>query len=254
MSARYLLRLDDACPTMVRTRWQRLETLFDELGIRPIVAVVPDNRDPYLDQAAPDDAFWTRTQGWQAKGWTIALHGYQHVLRPVRAREYLPLYGRSEFAGLSLGEQTEKIRRGWELLKANGLTPTMWVAPAHSFDRTTLKAVEAETPIRTVSDGVARDQYFADGFHWLPQQLWSLAPKRAGLWTVCLHPNTMNDAAFDELEQQLRGRYRGAIVGIGDVQLTRRARSLGDRIESVNFWRRHYSQRGVGLIKKIVRR
>ena len=73
-------------------------------------------------------------------------------------------------------------------------------------------------------------------------------------WTVCLHPNTMNDAAFDELEQQLRGRYRGAIVGIGDVQLTRRARSLGDRIESVNFWRRHYFQRGVGLIKKIVRR
>lgn len=254
MTARYLLRLDDACPTLDRDKWRRIEALFDDLGIKPIVAVVPDNRDPYLGQAAPDDAFWVRAKRWQDEGWTIALHGYQHVLRPIRASEYLPLYGRSEFAGLSLADQRDKIRRGWAVLQANGLSPTVWVAPAHSFDRTTLEAVAAETPIRTVSDGVARDQYFADGFYWLPQQLWSLAPKRAGLWTVCLHPNSMDDAAFEVLERELRGRYRGAIVSVGDVQLTRRARSLGDRIESLHFWRRHHLQRGVRLIKKIARR
>jgi hypothetical protein len=45
MTARYLLRLDDACPTRHRARWPRLEALFECWGIRPIVAVVPENAD-----------------------------------------------------------------------------------------------------------------------------------------------------------------------------------------------------------------
>jgi predicted deacetylase len=254
MTARFLVRLDDACPSMARERWDAVEALLDECSVRPIVAIIPDNLDPELSHCAPDEGFWERARSWQAKGWTIAMHGFQHVLRPTSAKQYMPLHPRSEFAGLPHDRQAEKIRHGWAILESKRLTPTVWVAPAHSFDRTTLEALLIETTIRTVSDGVARDQYFQDGFHWLPQQLWSLVPKREGLWTVCLHPNTMTDADIQLLASRLRGPFAGAITAVDEVTLTERHRTWGDRIEAADFWLCHYFQRGIGLVKKLVRR
>ena len=66
MNARYLLRLDDACPTLDGDKWRRIEALFDELTLKPIVAIIPDNLDPDLHFSAPDAAFWDRARGWQA--------------------------------------------------------------------------------------------------------------------------------------------------------------------------------------------
>jgi hypothetical protein len=253
MSARYLLRLDDACPTMDGDKWRRIEALFYSLGIKPIVGIIPDNRDSDLHYAPPDRDFWMRARSWQDNGWTIALHGYQHLLRPCRAKHFLPFHARSEFAGLSFDQQAEKIRQGWILLKSQGLNPTVWVAPAHSFDATTLEALARETPIRTISDGVAQDQYFEYGFNWIPQQLWSFVPKREGLWTVCLHPNTMSETDFRSLEDSLRSLHANAIASVEQLKLTGRPRSFGDRMEAAHFWRRHYVQRGTEMIKKIVR-
>jgi len=48
MSARYLIRLDDASATMNRHKWQLIEGVLDQHAIKPIVAVVPDNQDCLL--------------------------------------------------------------------------------------------------------------------------------------------------------------------------------------------------------------
>lgn len=252
--ASYLIRLDDACPTMDKAKWQRIEEIFDAHGVRPIVAVVPDNEDDELQPSPPDPDFWERARTWQAKGWAIGLHGHKHLLRPWHGRQYLPMHPRSEFAGFTLEQQREKIRAGWEKLLSHDLIPTVWVAPAHSFDRNTLEAIHLETPIRTVSDGVAVDQFDRDGFRWIPQQLWSFAPKECGLWTVCMHPNTMNDAAFDELAKMLSGPYRGRVVALSEVDAKARRIDLRDRLESFSFWRRHYEQRAIGVVKKLIGR
>lgn len=250
MAARYLLRLDDACPTIRSERWDRLEALFDELGIRPIVAIVPDNQDPDLQLAPADPGFWDRARRWQRSGWTIGLHGFRHILRECRAPQYLPFHPRSEFAGVALDVQGERLRLGWKMLADEGLPPSVWVAPAHSFDRDTLRALASETPIRIVSDGIARDHYFADGFHWLPQQLWALAPKSSGLWTVCLHPNSMNDADFAALSAQLRGPYRGKITSVDAIDMAKRPLALADRVEIARFWTMHHYWRARELAKK----
>ena len=47
-SAKYLIRMDDACPTLKSSNWDYLESLFDDLNIKPIVAVIPDNVDESL--------------------------------------------------------------------------------------------------------------------------------------------------------------------------------------------------------------
>lgn len=250
MSARYLLRLDDACAGLNDQRWAKFERLFDELAIRPIVAIVPDNRDPELEHGEPLDDFWARVRGWQDKGWAIALHGYQHVMHSVTTSQYLPFHDRSEFVGLSLDEQAGKIRQGLAVMAQRGVVPTMWVAPAHAFDRMTVAALLRETKIRLVSDGIARDQYFEDGVHWFPQTLWSLAEKSGGLWTVCLHPSTISDAEFDRLEVQLRGTFANRITSVDEVVLRTRPRSIADRIEALRFWHRHRVGRGKLWLKQ----
>lgn len=239
MTARYLLRLDDACHTMDRSRWAAMEGLLDRLGIKPIVAVVPDNRDPDLQVENPDPEFWDVVRRWQGKGWAIAMHGYQHVLHQTDARLILPFYGRGEFAGIPYQQQAAKIRASWDIFTSNGIEPAVWVAPAHCFDRDTLRAIRAETPIRIVSDGIARDQFFEDGFHWIPQQLWRLSNKRSGVWTVCLHPGTISDAGVDELERHLLDGFVERVTSLGQIALRNNGKSVADHAYDAFFWMRH---------------
>lgn len=238
MTARFLVRLDDACHTMDRARWAAIEAVLDEFGVRPIVAVVPDNKDPDLQMADVDPDFWCAVRRWRDKGWAIAMHGYQHVLRETNARMLLPFYRRSEFAGLAYAQQAEKVRASLALFRANGVEPTVWVAPAHCFDETTLRALERETAIRVVSDGIARSTFRAHGFDWVPQQLWSFAPKRSGVWTVCLHPGSLDAEGLAKLVESLRD-YRETITSLDEVFLSGRPLALSDRIYAAGFWARH---------------
>jgi predicted deacetylase len=235
MSARYLIRLDDACHTMASRRWQLVEQVLDRHGVQPIVAVIPDNHDPKLSFDAPDPAFWERVRSWVRKGWTVGMHGYTHFMHATQEPPLLPFYRRSEFAGLTLEEQGAKIRASWQRFVANGVEPEVWVAPAHSFDLLTLQALRSETPIRVISDGVAWDTYHEHDFNWIPQQLWSLAERPSGLWTVCLHPNTMDDAAVTALDQAL-GRFRSRVTRARDVLLRQRAKSPVGRLYHAYFW------------------
>lgn len=248
MTAKYLLRMDDACPTMDLRKWQMFEELFDVLGIKPLVAVVPDNGDPELQRDPPDPLFWGKVRSWHEKGWTIAMHGYQHTMHHTKSKLVLPFYQRSEFGGLPYEMQAEKIRKSWSLFVAHGVEPTAWIAPAHCFDRLTLAAIRNETPIKIVSDGIACDQYFEDGFFCLPQQLWSLAEKSSGLWTVCLHPNTMTEDQFAAFRTVLLECYISRVTSVDKLVLHKRSKSLADRVYDVYFWQRH---RALKLIHRV---
>jgi len=252
MTARYIFRLDDACPTMDHSRWARLETLFDNLGICPLVAVVPCNQDPILQVSEPDPNFWARVRCWQDKGWTIALHGYQHQFHYIdRSKLLLPFYDRSEFAGLSFDDQSQMFRAAWEIFMSEGVEPRVWIAPGHCFDRITLSALKAETPIRIISDGVACDQFFESDFYWLPQQLWSFSRKLFGLWTICLHPNTMSDSQFDELAETLSA-CSSCIVSVTDLALIPRNLGLIDNLYALWFWRRSGFYKLAGTIRRML--
>ena len=58
-----------------------------------------------------DEQFWNTTHAWQNKGWEIALHGYDHVCI-TNEGGINPVNPRSEFAGVSLELQKEKVRKG----------------------------------------------------------------------------------------------------------------------------------------------
>ena len=246
MSARFLIRLDDACHTMDRHKWGLLEKVFDRHAVRPIVAVVPENQDPALVFDSHDDTFWAKVRAWQAKGWTLGMHGHTHLMHPTQDAVLVPFYQRSEFAGLDLGAQRTKIRAAWRQFLAQGVTPEIWVGPAHSFDVLTLRALREETSIRVVSDGIAFNTFFEHDLHWIPQQIWRLAPRRAGLWTVCLHPNDMSEKKIADLDRLLGAEFRGQIIASADVPLTQRRKSvLGWAYHRYFWWRwQHQANRG----------
>src|SRR5712692_9292010 len=107
MSAKYLVRFDDICPTINWSVWQAVEDVLVEADIKPILAVIPDNQDDHLKIDPPNEAFWDRVRVWRDRGWTIAMHGYQH--RYVAAEPgIVGLFKYSEFAGVPAKEQAVK--------------------------------------------------------------------------------------------------------------------------------------------------
>ena len=65
---KYLIRLDDACPTMDAAKWQRMEDMLDRYGVRPMVGVIPANSDPKQKIDPDDTTFWTKVKSWGNKG------------------------------------------------------------------------------------------------------------------------------------------------------------------------------------------
>jgi len=231
----YLLRFDDFCPTMDHDKWKKLADLLDQYGIKPIVAVVPDNQDPSLRVAPEDPSFWNRMNELQAHGYVVALHGYQHICH-VRGHSLVPLHGFTEFAGASEAEQRCKLESGIRILQSHGLTPRVWVAPRHGFDHITVKVLR-ELGIHTISDGFARYPFRRDGSLWIPQQLWDVREMAQGVWTVCYHPNTFADRSFEQLRNFLAAHHtQFTTVEEIEQRWSRRRRSLGDCIFD-SFWR-----------------
>ncbi len=197
MTPRYIMRLDDACPTMDWNAFSRFEAAMDRHGVKPLVAVIPDNQDPafHIDPPAPD--FWHRVRAWQAKGWAIGLHGYQHRYESTEAG-ILGLSPKSEFSGLPYEAQFEKLRRALEIFGREEVRVDAWVAPSHSFDWTTVAALDA-LGIRAFSDGLALRPYRDDrGNIWVPQQFALLRAMPWGTWTSCYHLDDFETETFWE--------------------------------------------------------
>lgn len=203
--AQYLLRFDDLCPTMSRAGWQRFLPIMEEFGIHPILAVVPENQDPDLAVAEPDEEFWAEMCRLETAGATVGLHGFRH-LSCGRGRSLVPIHRVSEFAGVPRKTQQLWIRSGLQILRQHGLNPKIWVAPRHGFDRNTLGALREEG-ITLLSDGFARFPFTRDGITWIPQQLWVPMEKSAGTWTVCIHSNTASDLDVRLVEDFVREHF-----------------------------------------------
>ena len=235
MSVRFLLRFDDMCPTINWEVWQKLETIMIEEDVRPILSVIPDNQDQALHEGEPDQRFWDRVRSWQARGWTIGLHGYQH-LYVSKESGIVGLNNFSEFAGLPLGEQRDKLRKGLEIFARERVRADAWVAPAHSFDANTIEAL-VSLGVRTISDGMSPYPHGdSQGVFWVPQQLWKFRRVPFGVWTICVHHTDELYTDSTHFRKCIR-KYRQSITNFPAVveAYAQRKRSWTDDI-FVELW------------------
>lgn len=217
--------------------WQQIEAFMIQKGVKPILSVVPDNRDPELCVDAPASDFWDRVRGWQERGWTIALHGHQHTYI-TRQKGMMGCSPRSEFAGLPREQQGEKLNKAVSIFRSNGIEPKVWVAPSHSFDATTL-ALLRELGLKVISDGQSRKPYLYQGFLWISVQLNNFKFCNSGIWTVNYHHNGWNHDQlqnfFDAVHQ-----FGNCMTDLNCVmqRYGGRKKTMGDKIEEIwGLWK-----------------
>ena len=233
MHGKLLLRFDDICPTMNWAIWDQIECVLSASGVKPLVAVIPDNRDREFDLASPRPDFWERVRGWQAQGWSLGVHGYQHSY-VTRSSGLLAIHPASEFAGLSFREQRRKVEMALAIFRSEGVAPGVWVAPGHSFDAITLRVLSG-AGLGVISDGFSILPYEDEtGMLWVPQQMWRFRRMPFGIWTICFHPNSWRSDSLARFRNDLT-KYREQICSFDAVvsQFRGRARTAVDRASNM---------------------
>lgn len=223
----YLIRLDDAAENRKINNWDRIEEILDKYNIKPLIGVIPHNEDIQLLKFEKDNKFWDRVQNWQKKGWTICMHGYNHVYS-TKNGGINPINNRSEFAGNSLEIQEEKIGKAMKIFNDNNIHPTIFFAPSHTFDKNTLKAIKSKSDIRIISDTVANDIYYENEIYFIPQQSGKARRLPFKLTTFCYHPNEMNEYDFECLEEFINNN-KNRISNISDIKMYKRKKGIYDR-------------------------
>lgn len=203
---RIAFRLDDITADMNYERFDRIRRMFDAAGVKPLIGVVPDPQDPGLHWQEPDPGFWDLVRELQADGWVVSMHGLTHVYT-TRSGGMLPLNRQSEFAGLSYNQQESMIRKGREILLSHGISTDVFMAPSHSYDANTLRALLANGFTR-MTDGFGTQPYV-----WQDMTFYPISFNRgkvlqnkagAGYTTFVLHTNVMEESDFAYYERVLR--------------------------------------------------
>ncbi len=210
---RLLIRLDDITPDMNWENFEIIHAVFEKHNIKPIIGVVPDNRDQGLSVAPKRADFWEIIRKLQEQGWTIAQHGYRHTY-VTKKSGLLKLNPFSEFAGVPYAEQKEKLTKGQEILHKHGICAKMFMAPGHTYDRNTLKALK-ELGFMSVTDGYSSSLYRYKGLIFIPCTL-SKQKMPKNVDTVCLHINGMARAEFEELDRYI-AEHRDLFCAVTDL-------------------------------------
>lgn len=237
MRVKYILRFDDIHPKMRWDYWHEIEELMIKYNIKPILAVIPDNRDKKLiySDGLDDYIFWEKMKEYQSLGWTIAMHGYQHLYTSNNRGDFVRINSYSEFAGLSEELQSEKIRLGLEIFKKYGLSPSMFVAPAHTFDKTTVRVLK-KYGFKMVSDGFYFYPVVIDDMLFIPQQLWWFKRRSFGLYTICFHHNYWTYSDLHKFKQDLT-KFKDHIISVNESLKFFKPRSYGffEKLSEISF-------------------
>ena len=214
MTTRFVIRFDDVTPGMAWSKFAPFVALAQELDIPYLIGVVPDCRDPALRVEPHRADFWDFVRERVVRGWTVAQHGHTHHYVTAE-RGLLGIGKKSEFAGLPFAEQKEMLATGKNILVREGVWQPVFMAPSHSFDANTLKALD-DLGFESLTDGYGFYPYKIKGLMAVPQLFSKPIGFGFGVETVCLHVNTLSVAQIDRQVAALRAR-RGSIISFSEA-------------------------------------
>ena len=208
---KYLFRVDDVCPSMHSENFNKLKKVFLKYKINPILALIPNNKDKkIMFQKANEKNLLKELKKLETKGWIVAMHGHTHEMNGDGGLLKINKFG--EFGGINFETQLKKIKQGKNILEKKGFTPNIFVAPAHSFDKNTLKALKKEK-IEIISDGIGLYPYKRKGIIFIPQTVWNPRKLPLGVITICLHPQDLDDKKIKSINEFIRKN----ITNISDI-------------------------------------
>lgn len=196
--ANYILRFDDITPGMDWDKFFKIKIIAESYNIKSILGVVPQNKDPKLSpkKLMCETEFFNKLKGYVEHGDTIAQHGTYHLYTTANSG-ILGINNKSEFAGHSYDEQKKKLLTGKEILQQHGIWQPYFMAPSHSFDINTLKALKA-LDFEAITDGYGLYPYKILGITLIPQLVSKpIKFMHIGVQTICLHTNSMNEKSIN---------------------------------------------------------
>ncbi len=199
-----LIRIDDVAENMSWKYMDKCEKLFEELKIRPLVGIIPENRDPDLLRFPKNNNFWSRVSGWKKNGWEISMHGFNHVYDTnTKFKDFFNYGGDSEFFGHDFEHQHKKIKLGLDKLKSEGQIVKSFFAPNHTYDLNTFLALK-DNGIKVIIDGYGLFPYFEKNLIFIPQLFYNetiLLP--FGFQSTQIHMNNWDDDYFNKFKEFL---------------------------------------------------
>lgn len=200
MTAKYLVRLDDASESMDFDKWSQVEQVLRSQSIKPIVGLIPMNRDHTVMRGNPNSRLYRQTiSRWRSYGWSFAMHGTTHEMQATGDTLIFPVKRRLEQANQPIEAYEELLSKAYNRLKDLGVDVKLWISPGHAITQERVELIHKTLSIDIFSDGYSIRPISKYGVKWLPCQLSSLRWRPFGLWTACLHPNTMSRATISYL-------------------------------------------------------
>jgi len=196
-----LIRLDDIAENMNWDLMKKSELLFEKYEIKPVLGVIPKNKDNELLSYPKKDDFWEQVRVWKNKGWEIAMHGYTHVYdKTCQKDDYFNYGGGSEFSGHSLEVQTSRIKNGLKKFDDEKIKIRTFFAPNHTYDNNTFIALK-NCGINEIIDGYGFMPYLENDIKFIPQLFYKVLLLPFGIQTTQIHLNYWAQKDFDNFEK-----------------------------------------------------
>ncbi len=245
-----MIRFDDITPEMNLDKFNKVKSIINAANIKPLIGVVPCCQDTNLFKEESNVSFWDEIKSLQQSGWMIAQHGTNHVYE-TKDTGILGINPFSEFAGLIYEKQHEKLKMGQSILHGHGIDTDIFMAPGHTFDDNTLKALY-DLDFRTVTDGLASKPYIFQNLLFVPCRMIGNY-RLKGIDTLCFHTNVMSDDDIREFEQFVQN-HRKDIVDFDPARMRTYAkkRSFFMRIEEILFVKKRHIKDKVAHSKKLI--
>ena len=196
-----LIRLDDIAENMNWDLMSKSELLFEKYKIKPVLGVIPNNKDSELLSYPKKNDFWEQVRIWKSKGWEIAMHGSTHVYdKDTENKDYFGHGGKSEFCGHPIEIQMLKIKDGLKKFDSEKIKIRSFYAPNHTYDKNTLDALK-NSGINEIIDGYGLMPYTENNIKFIPQLFYKLFSLPFGIQSTQIHLNYWKQKDFDNFEK-----------------------------------------------------
>lgn len=200
-----LIRIDDVCENMNWDLMSKLESLFDNHSIKPVLGVIPNNRDEDFLSFPRNDNFWDQVRKWQDKGWEIVQHGDTHIYDRLCSKksDYFEYGGGSEFFGHPLDVQEKRIKNGLEKFKKEKINIRSFFAPNQTYDENTFIALK-NCGISEVIDGYGLMPYTEKNIKFIPQLFEKVVLLPFGIQSTKLHLHIWDENDYKKFENFIK--------------------------------------------------
>ena len=208
-----LIRLDDIAENMNWDMMEKAELLFDKYAIKPILGVIPNNKDTEFLYLPKKDDFWNEVRKWNNKGWEIAMHGYTHIYDKMCKTndDYFNYGGGSEFFGHSLETQMSRIKYGLKKFEDEKIKIRTFYAPNQTYDKNTFIALK-NCGINEIIDGYGLMPYTENNISFIPQLFNKVILLPFGIQSTKIHLNEWNEDDFNNFEKFIQENSKKIIT------------------------------------------